>query len=82
MLPRERIKAALLNLNLQGCSSLLAADVLARCGIPFAFSAVDGEGCNTGKHPTVPVLRKPFNRQRSIYTVEALRQQWESCRAM
>ncbi|MCI0755698.1 response regulator [Teichococcus vastitatis] len=75
---RGRINAVLLDLNLRGCSSLPVADALARRGIPFVFSTGYGEGCNTGRHPTVPVLHKPYNMQKLIYTVEALCQEWES----
>ena len=51
--------AAVLDMNLNGDSSRLVADALAKCGVPFIF-ATGNRGEMWTDFATAPVLRKPF----------------------
>jgi CheY-like chemotaxis protein len=54
------IHIALLDLNLNGQSSLPVADILHDRGIPFVFATGYGRAGLKGKFPAAPVLTKPF----------------------
>lgn len=69
---RDGIDVAVLDIDLDGHSALPVADVLARSGVPFAFSTGFGEADNTARHPTAPILHKPYNPRQLVYTIQAL----------
>ncbi len=66
------LAAAVLDLNLGGCSVLPVADKLASLGVPFIIATGYGEGCDTGGHTEAPLLHKPFDLGRLTSAVQEL----------
>ncbi len=59
------VDLALLDINLKGTKSFAVADVLVQRGIPFAFATGYGiEGQRPRRFKGIPVLSKPYDRQR------------------
>nr|WP_298719682.1 response regulator [uncultured Steroidobacter sp.] len=56
----ENIDFALLDLNIGGCSSLPAAQILHRRGIPFVFSTGYGVSRVPAEFQSYPSLAKPY----------------------
>jgi DNA-binding response OmpR family regulator len=67
------ISAAVLDLRLTGGETAIpVADALAARGVPFLFATGYGAGCDTGGHTAAPVLRKPYDPERLVASIEAL----------
>jgi CheY-like chemotaxis protein len=56
----ENFDAALLDMNLNGRSSEMVADALAKSGVPFAYSTGNSTGDDRDGFRNRPVLHKPF----------------------
>jgi CheY-like chemotaxis protein len=65
------LSAAVLDLNLNGQAVSPVADRLAALGVPFLFTTGYRDGRDMGGH-AAPTLRKPFDPEALITTVEAL----------
>lgn len=57
---RERLDAAILDVNIGGGSSYEVADALKRQDVPFIFATGYGESGLLAAYRTAPVLQKPF----------------------
>lgn len=64
---------AILDVNLGAELTYPAADALMARGIPFAFATGYGESGIRANYSNVPVLHKPFDRDRMASILERLR---------
>jgi two-component SAPR family response regulator len=61
LIERERLDAAVLDINLQGEAAFQLADALVAKGVPFLFSTGYTEATVPSRYGGVPRWEKPFN---------------------
>ncbi len=72
LLAEREVDAAVLDMNLDGESSIPVADALAALGVPFLFLTGYGSGAAQGRHAGRPTLGKPFRAAALVRTLAGL----------
>lgn len=72
---RERLDAAVVDINLGSGPAFDLAARLEAQGVPFLFATGYHEGAIPAAHKNAPLLEKPFRPQQLVSAVQALRRQ-------
>ena len=67
---QDRIDAAVLDININGCPSTQVADELKQRGVPFVYAT--GYGRDSEKVLNAPVLSKPYSPAQLVDSIRSL----------
>lgn len=72
LIGRKKIDAAVLDIRLHGTNVFEVADKLREQGVPIIFATGLDRNTIPGRFQDLPMLTKPFDRQRLVHEIQAM----------